>query len=262
MSVYNGLEFTRNCLHDLRRTVDLSTHEVIIVDDTSTDSTREFLATLGPPFRIILNTTKRSYAANNNAAARLASGDVLCLLNNDLVLTSDWLEPMLAAFDRFPDAGFVGNVQRRPHTGRYDHMGVCLNRQDRGGKHFGADFLFNPFRGYTQWHAVTAACCLVKRSVFLQHGGFDDSYINGYEDTDLCLRLGQSGFTPYVANDSVVFHLLSASPGRKQFEAQNCDRFCQRWQGYLHDTLTWRDDWFYSLGIALSKLQRNPFQRR
>jgi GT2 family glycosyltransferase len=253
ISVYNRLDLTRACLESLEQTVDRRDWEVIIVDDSSTDGTREFLATLPARYGVLLNDAKQSYAVNNNRAAALARGEFLCLLNNDIVLAPGWLEPMLTAFDRFPDAGIVGNVQRNPRTRRYDHMGIVFSRR---GTHrsFGKHFLFRPFKGYTQWKAVTTACCLIRRSVFLQFGGFDEDYINGCEDLDLCLRLGQHGFKHYVANDSVVFHHLRSSPGRAAFDAQNKQKLLQRWRATVRQSHSERDRRLFAVNSALSLL--------
>lgn len=260
ISVYNGLDYTRACLESLQRTVDLAGHEVIIVDDASTDGSREFLASLPAPFRIVTNSSKRSYAANNNTAARLASGEMVCLLNNDVVLRPGWLEPMVHAFARFPDAGFVGNVQRNPRTGRYDHMGIIF-ADDGVPLHFGWDFRFRPFRGYTRWRAVTAACCLVRRLVFLDAGGFDEQYFNGSEDVDLCLRLGQAGCQHYVANQSVIEHYVSSSEGRHAFTSQNTARLQQRWKSHVQETRTNRDHRLLALNYLLSHISE-PWRYR
>lgn len=254
--VYNGLSFTKACLDSLRQTVDLASCEVIIVDDQSTDSTREYLDGLpSPPFRILRNDRRRNYAANNNAAAAVARSELLCLLNNDTVLSPGWLEPMLHAFERFPEAGIIGNVQRNPRTGRYDHMGVVFS--DNGVPwHFGKHFFFRPYRGYTEWRAVTAACCLIKKSLFLEAGGFDEQYCNGSEDVDLCLRIGRTGRRHYVANDSVVSHYVSSSEDRHAFDAGNEQRLLARWRTEIQQSLTPRERRLYAVSYLLRFVTR------
>lgn len=261
MSVYNGIGYTRACLESLRRTVDISRHEVIIVNDTSTDGTREFLAALPAPFRVLFNDQKRSFAANNNAAARLARGDLLCLINNDLVLTDGWLEPMLDAFEKLPGTGVVGNVQRNPRTGKYDHMGIVF-AGDGMAKNFGKHFHVRLFKGPRQWRAVTAACCLISKRAFLDAQGFDEAFINGFEDVNLCLRLGLSGYKHYVANESVIYHYVSSSPTRRDHLPANKRRFLDRWQAPLRASLTWRDRALFATNYVYSLASQPWFGKK
>jgi GT2 family glycosyltransferase len=220
MPMYNGLAFTRECLRTLAETTDLAHHEVILINDASTDGTAEFLDKLSGPYRALHNPERLSYAAGMNRGAELARGEILCLLNNDLVFAPNWLAPMLKALEQFPNAGFVGNVQKNPATGAYDHMGIVFDEMGRP-YHFGKYFRFRPFNGVTEWQAVTAACCLIRKQVFFDAGVFDENYKNGCEDTDLCLRLGAMGFHHYVANASVIGHHVSSSEGRHDFNSQN-----------------------------------------
>ena len=252
--VFNCLALTKDCLRSLEQTVQRHAWEAIIVDDCSTDVTGEFLASLPPPYRVLRNETRQSFAASNNRAAALARGEFLGFLNNDIVLTPMWLEPMLAAFERFPDAGFVGNVQRNPRTRRYEHMGMVFS----GHSHLcvGRYFPFKPFRGYTQWRAVSGACCLIRRSVFLQAGGFDEAYVNGCEDMDLCLRLGQQGYRHYVANSSVIYHYVSSTEGRHDFEQRNKVKLLERWAEFVEQNLTPRERLLYGVNYVLRRVCR------
>ena len=235
--VFDCLDLTRNCLKSLEQTVQSHSWEAIIVDDCSTDGTAEFLATLPEPYRIIRNETKQNYSVNNNRAAAIARGKFLCLLNNDTVLLPGWLDPMLDAFKRFPDAGVVGNVQWNPRTKLYDHMGHVFS-DEALPTHYGKAFWFRHHRAYSQRRSLTAACCLVRRSLFLEVGGFDEGFINGFEDVDLCLRLGQRGYRHYVANHSVIHHLVSSSDGRSDFNEPNTRRFMERWAPIVAPLLT------------------------
>jgi O-antigen biosynthesis protein len=240
MPMHNGLEFTRVALRTLQETVELAPHEVVLINDASTDGTAEFLQQLPPPFRVIHQAERAGYAAGMNNGAAIARGEMLCLLNNDLIFKAGWLPPMLRAYDQFPNAGVVGNVQINPRTGKYDHIGVVFDREGVAS-HFGKHFSFRPFRGYTKWRAVTAACCLVRKSDFLLAGGFDEAYQNGSEDMDLCLALGRLGREHYVANESVIIHHVSSSEGRHQFNSQNEERLRERWRGHLAQNLAPHD---------------------
>lgn len=232
LPVFNGGSYLRDCLASLEQTVGGGRWEAILVDDCSTDGTRDLLHGLSEPYRVVLRGAKHGYAANVNHAASLARAPVLGLLNQDLIFTRGWLEPMRDLLRDRPDAGLVGNVQLSPVDRRYDHLGVVFGA-DGMPRHFGKHSPICPFYGSRAWRAVTAACCLVRRDVFLRAGGFDEEFINGSEDVDLCLRLGQMGCRHYVAYRSVIFHHVSITEGRHEFNAANEARLMRKWRPYL-----------------------------
>ncbi len=210
-------------------------YEIILVDDGSTDGTREWLASLSdPPFRIILNEQNSGYAVANNRGAAVARGEFLALLNNDLVLTPRWLEPMLAIFEHEPAAGLVGNVQYDVRTGSLDHIGVFIDHKGKPQHDRTPPLGFRPrIRDWRVADAVTGACLLIRRTLWQQLGGFDQRYINGCEDVDLCIRARIAGHINAVALRSAVFHHISASPGRKLRDEENCYRLTLRWRDEL-----------------------------
>lgn len=243
MAVFNRLDLTRLCLPTLERSLAGIDHEIIIVDDGSTDGTRDFLRSLPSPYRVVLNEDKGNFAINNNRAAALARAATLCLLNNDTELPSGWLEPMLDVLRRRPDAGLVGNVQKIPASGRYDHFGI-LFPDSLTPLHYGQHLRSRPpeITGRaSRWGAVTAACVVVEKSVFDSVGGFDPAYVNGGEDIDLCLRLHARGRWHYVAHDSEILHHKGSSPGRKNHNDANLVRLKAAHGDYLRRVLVPRD---------------------
>jgi hypothetical protein len=80
-----------------------------------------------------------------------------------------------------------------------------------------------------QFQIVTAACALVRRQAFETLGGFDASFRNGFEDVDLCLRLGHAGHEVHYCAECRVTHLESVSPGRHQHDRENISLYRQRW---------------------------------
>jgi GT2 family glycosyltransferase len=226
--LYNCLPLTQAMLASLRATLPAGlAHEIILVDDGSTDGTRDWLKGLPTPCRAILNEKNLGFAGACNRGAAAATGEILFFLNNDLVLLPHWFEPMLAAFARFPGAALVGNVQLSHATGAVDHTGIFFNHQGKP-EHATARPWFGS-RDYRPAAALTGACLAVRGALWPLLGGFDEGYVNGCEDVDLCLRARAAGLSCVVALQSVVRHHVSASVGRKRRDEQNTARLVGRW---------------------------------
>ncbi|MFT3830888.1 MAG: glycosyltransferase family 2 protein [Opitutaceae bacterium] len=230
--LYNRLDLTQPCLESLQQTIPRGLdHEIVLVDDGSTDGTREWIATLDAPFRVVLNESNRGYAGTNNRGALAATGDILALLNSDLILTRGWLEPMLRLVRR-PRVGIVGNVQRRVADGVLDHAGILFNEKCKPAHDDRRFWLLAP-RRHRRVPAVTAACLLIRRDLFFHLGGFDEAFRNGCEDIDLCFRARRLGYSVHVALRSRIGHHVSASRGENPKNEYNSRRLAHRWRDEL-----------------------------
>ncbi|HNC23436.1 MAG TPA: glycosyltransferase family 2 protein [Opitutaceae bacterium] len=237
--LYNCLPLTQAMVASLQASLpaDLS-HEIILVDDGSTDGTREWLRTLDPArgFVVVFNERNLGYAGANNRGAALARGEFLGLLNNDLELSRGWLEPMLAVHGRLgASAGLVGNIQYNFRTGEVDHAGIYIDHRGKPA-HLTSLPLLRRLYASDAWRpadAVTGACTLVRRELFVRLGGFDEGFANGGEDVDFCLRARAAGHVTALALRSAVRHHVSASPGRKLRDEQNSRRLTLRWRDEL-----------------------------
>lgn len=230
-ALHNCVDLTRKYVESLDDTLADSDidWELILIDDASTDATPEFLDELKERanIRILRNAENQGYAYNNNWGAREASGSVLAFLNNDLILLGNWLQPMLDQI-RKPESGVVGNIQWNPASGLIDHAGVFFGldgmpRQARKNRKT------VPQGDVREWNAVTAACMLMRKEVFEEAGGFDESYRNGFEDIDLCVRLKLKNYRHFVCNTSQIQHCVSPSPGRHNHNNANSDLFEEKW---------------------------------
>lgn len=229
--LYNCLAHTQECVRTLQSSLPSSLpHEIILVDDGSTDGTRAWLATLAPPFRVVLNPHSLGYAGANNRGGAIAQGELLCLLNNDLILAPGWLEPMLAVLRQLPAPGIIGNVQRNARTGAFDHTGIVFDHKAKPTHDRSLPLLTALFPGYRRAIAVTGACMLLSRELWQTLGGFDEGFTNGGEDVDLCFKAIAAGRTNAVALRSTVLHHVSASPGRKRHDEANSRRLTLRWR--------------------------------
>jgi len=238
-ALYNRIDLTRSFLGDLEKTLEGISYEIILVDDGSDDGTREYLRGLQRPgITCLLNEKNLGFAGSNNRGVKAARAKTVALLNNDLVLSPGWCRPMLTALGE--DTGFVGNVQINAQTNRIDHAGIVFTPWGIP-EHWGQNYLRIPASGIRSFRAVTAACAMIRKEVFEKEGGFDESYRNGFEDIDLCLRLEQAGKSNCVVFESRVKHWISSSPGRKKSDMENITRFLEKWGDR---TEKWgMDDW-------------------
>lgn len=197
--------------------------EVIVVDNESDDQVTiaylESLATRG--MRVLRHPGAFNYSAINNRAVAEATGELICLLNNDIeMLRSDWLAIMATQALR-DDVGAVGAQLLYP-DGRLQHAGVVIGVGNAAGH--AHRFLQPTERGYFHRHAlpqfvtaVTAACLVVKRERFLAVDGLDESaFPVAYNDVDLCLRLNQQGWQSFYEPRAVLIHHESVSRGFDQ----------------------------------------------
>lgn len=235
-ALYNCLELTKAYLASLERTLEpLSVeYEIVLIDDGSTDGTREFLATLSTPYQIILNEKNLGYAGANNRGASMAHHDILLFLNNDLILKPGWLEPLLKGLSNLPEVGIVGNIQLDAASGLIDHAGVFFDHKGLPA-HARKGRKTIPKEEFREWNALTAACMALRKEDFLSLGGFDEAYRNGTEDIDLCVRMKKAGYRLFVANHSVVLHHVSSSPGRTDHDSANMALFQSRWGAVTAD---------------------------
>jgi GT2 family glycosyltransferase len=234
--LFNRAELTEQCLVNLAEVTERTRFEVVLVDNGSTDRTAEVLASLGGDVQIIRNAENRGFAAACNQGARAARGRHVVFLNNDTIPLQGWLEPLLAELDGDPSVAVVGSKLLFA-DGTVQHAGVIFTREIPIPYHVfyrsGADApAVNRRR---EIHCVTAACMAVRRTTFEALGGFDEGFVNGYEDVDFCLRVRQRGEKVVYQPASTLYHLESQTPGRKDHDDANGRRLLQRWGG-----LWWR----------------------
>ncbi len=229
---WNKWEYTRRCLASLRaHTADVD-HEVIVVDNGSTDATPEGLRDF-PEVRVARNEANLGFARASNQGAALARGRYLLFLNNDTEAKKSWLRPMVALLDGDGSIGMVGAKLLFP-DGTLQHAGVAVA--------YASPLPISPFHlDYRQpagkstrqldLQVVTGACMLVRPEVFRAVGGFDEAYVNGYEDLDLCFKVREAGHRVVYTPASVLTHHESVSDGRFLQTRHNEDLLERAWMG-------------------------------
>ncbi len=209
---YDNLAFTQACLHSLEANTQYPNWELLLVDNASTDGTREFLADYAarhPHARLIQNDANLGFAAGNNQGLKAAGGDYLIILNNDTYVTPGWMLDLIRHFRKTPDLGLVGPVTNNIGN----EAKIDIHYEDMAQMQKAA------WR-YTSGHAgeslrvaaVAFFCAAMPRTVYETVGGLDERFGLGFfEDDDYCNRVREAGFSTAVAEDVFVHHHLSAS---------------------------------------------------
>jgi GT2 family glycosyltransferase len=192
--------------------------EVIVADNASEDGTVDWLAQAYPGVLAVQHSSNLLYAGGNNAAVPHATGDLLCFLNNDVEVPSDWLDGLVRTFD---DPGVVAaqpKLLQFDDRGLFEYAGAAGGFLDAYGYPFTRGRLFDtlePDQGqYDDARDIfwaSGAALMVRRSAFLNAGGFDESFGMHMEEIDLCWRMQRLGGRVRVDPSSEVYHLGGAS---------------------------------------------------
>ena len=228
--VWNKFELTIQCLTQLARVTKDVRFELIVVDNASTDGTSAFLAGIGGNVQIITNQSNLGFAKACNQGAKAARGPYLVFLNNDTIPTERWLEALVEEVETNPEVAVVGSKLLYPN-GTVQHAGVALSRFFETPYHLyaGAASQLPAVNKRREFNAVTGACMLVRKEAFEAVDGFYEGYINSFEDIDLCLKIRQKGGRIVYQPKSVLYHLESQTPGRKDHDLENIRLFRERW---------------------------------
>lgn len=231
--VYNKWDLTRKCLKSLAANTP-GKIEVIVVDNASTDATQRGCGFLGrqlfgEDFRYIRNDVNRNFAGASNQGAEAARGEFLVFLNNDTEAQPGWYEPLIEDFTTYPDIAATGPLLVYPDEtplGRtVQHLGILVTPfMTLGHLHDGIPESSPLTRKRRFFQAITGACMVIRRSLFMDVGRFDEGFVNGFEDVDLCARLWDRGMRMTVNPDSLVVHHESQTPGRHEHEEENSER--------------------------------------
>jgi len=210
MVTYNRWDLTRQALSLLVEVTE-PRYEVVIVDNASADGTADEIGRIEGA-RILRNSRNLGFGPANNQGAAMARGRYLLLLNSDAWVRPGWLGPLVDIADADPGVAAVAPKLLYP-DGRLQEAGSILWRDARVRNYGDGDIPNRPeyvFRRTVDY--ASAACLLVRRSAFVEVGGFDPRFAPMYcEDVDLCLALRKHGGRVVYQPRAVVEHVRGAS---------------------------------------------------
>lgn len=230
---YNNLSLTKECLESIKKYTTNVPYEIIIVDNYSNDGTREWLKNQNE-YKVILNDKNLGFPKGCNIGIKEASKDSdILLLNNDTIVTENWLCNLKKCLDSSPEIGAVGAV-----CNQYENrQGVSFNYTNFEEMQECAKL--NNVSDSTKWEEknfLIGFCLLIKREVINKIKYLDEGYTPGYiEDNDLCLRIIKLGYKLMLCHDAFIHHYLGTA-FRKDLNKfypilyKNRDYFYKKWK--------------------------------
>lgn len=257
------VEDLRRCITSIIEKSTYDNYEIIVVENNS--ETREIFAYYeelanNPAVKIITYKGDFNYSAINNLGVSEASGEYVLLLNNDIqIITVNWMEELLMYAQR-PDVGAVGAKLYYPDK-TIQHAGVVIGlgaHRTAGHVHYRQKRENLGYMGrlcYAQnMSAVTGACLLVKKALYEEAGGLDESFAVSLNDVDFCLKLRRLGYLNVFTPFAEAYHYESASRGSDmtgeaaaRYNAESA-RFREKWKAELE-----AGDPYYNPNFSLDK---------
>lgn len=246
------IDTLKNCIKSIQDSTTYYNYEFLIVDNQSTEleTIKYFEEIRSDNTRVISYPHKFNFSAINNFATEHARGDLLAFVNNDItIINGDWLEEMVSHAWK-DHVGAVGAKLYFPED-CVQHAGIILGINGVAGHCFkyaarGEPGQRNRLNLIQRMSSVTAACLLVRKSVFQQVGGFEEENLGvTFNDIDLCLRIREAGYVNIWTPHAQLYHHESLSRGddndqNKKARADGEIEFMRRkWGEKLHTDPTY-----------------------
>lgn len=193
--------------------------EIYVVDNASTDESVGYVRSNFPSIKIIQNSENGGYAKGYNDALKQIEADVYCLLNSDVEVTENWLIPILDTFKAEPNTSIIQpKILDYKEKYCFEYAGAAGGFIDKYGYPFCRGRVFNSiekdngqFNDTTEIFWASGACFFIRKTVFENLNGFDESFFAHMEEIDLCWRAFNLNYTAKYVGASTVYHVGGAT---------------------------------------------------
>ena len=241
------VEDLRRCITSIEKKSTWKNYEIVVVENNSVEqSIRDYYKELesDPKVKIVTYEGGFNYSKINNAGVKETKGEYLLFLNNDTeVISPDWMEQLLMYAQR-KDVGAVGaKLYYADNT--IQHAGVVIGlgaHRSAGHTHYKMPREHLGYMGrlcYAQdVTAVTGACLMVKKSIYEEVDGLDESFTISLNDVDLCLKIREKGYLNIFTPFAELYHYESKTRGMEEGEKlrryeRECAHFRDKWKEQL-----------------------------
>ncbi|MCL2115032.1 MAG: glycosyltransferase [Methanobrevibacter sp.] len=215
----NGINSLKRLFKNFEKDIVYPNYEIIVVDNNSNDKSIDFLEKKGKdlPLKIIKNNNYKTFSEANNQATKIAKGDYLLLLHNNIEPSYGWLNEMMGVMLNNDNVGSVGAKLVYPNINNNDknkslnvqHAGIAFKSEGMNFHPFIVGNGLKPFDPSIKTETVlgtTASTLLIKKSVYEELGGLDERYVYEYADIDLALKLIEDEHKNYLCSSALLFN--------------------------------------------------------
>ncbi len=241
----NQLTYTKQCVESIFQHTNVP-FELIIVDNASIDGTRPYINQTAQKYKnvkVLLNEENKGFGGANNQGIACSSGKYILLLNNDVIVTKDWIQGLVKGMNAHSQCGILGPVSNYVQPPQLINDPVYqlenLDSYSRNHQQTYKDQL-------TEVERVIGFCMLIKREVINKIGGFDLRFQKGnFEDDDFCLRALLAEYKCVIAQEVFIHHYGSITfKNSKELNHQvlynqNSHEFINKWQLPLQKINSW-----------------------
>jgi len=189
--------------------------DIFVIDNASTDGSVDFVKKHHPTVKIVQNSENGGFTKGYNDGLKSIDADIYCLLNSDVEVTEGWLDPISELFDKNPQVAIVQpKILDLMRKGYFEYAGAGGGFIDQLGYPFCRGRIFQELEKdngqYDDTREIfwaTGACMFIRKEVYGQLEGFDESYFAHQEEVDLCWRAKNEGYKVFYVGTSKVYHL-------------------------------------------------------
>ncbi len=226
---YNGKKFLEEFLPNVIANTNAEMAEIVVADNASTDGSVAFMQERFSSIRLIVNDFNGGFATGYNLALKQIEAEYFVLLNSDIEVTPQWIEPVVKLMDSDPNiAACQPKILSYYDKEKFEYAGASGGFIDKYGYPFCRGRVFQhleedhgQYDDACEVFWATGACMFVRADLYLQHGGLDDSFFAHMEEIDFCWRMKNLGHKVYCCPQSKVYHIgggtLPKSSARKTY---------------------------------------------
>ena len=193
--------------------------EIYVADNASTDDSVAYVKNNFADVKIIQNSDNGGYAKGYNESLQNIEADIFALVNSDIEVTKNWLQPIISQFNKDPNtAAIQPKILDFKDKSKFEYAGAGGGFVDKYGYPFCRGRLFETLEEDTgQFNDTTAifwasgACFFIRAKVFHKLNGFDESFFSHQEEIDLCWRIQNAGYKIQYVGTSTVYHVGGAT---------------------------------------------------